>query len=148
MQKTLLKHKTKGEGRRLQQKVIYEYSAYNVEPHTKKGFAWGSAPRSAKKKKVDGPAPGQYEIPSSFGKGPQYTIPEKRQEKIVATPGPGMYETEVKGEEKSETTSFMNEAEIVKVKEVYEVLKNDYGKVCIISPYLAQVEKIRELLGE
>jgi hypothetical protein len=43
-------------------------------------------------KKHDGPAPGDYEIGSKIVEGPQYSIYQKRNEKIEPTPGPGEYE--------------------------------------------------------
>ena len=42
------------------------------------------------------PGPGQYSLKSLAVEGPQYSLKPRFPEKIPETPGPGMYETDLK----------------------------------------------------
>ena len=48
--------------------------------------------RPAERQHEDAPAPGEYELGSTIGKGPGYSIGEKREQRQDYTPGPGEYE--------------------------------------------------------
>ena len=62
---------------------------YNESAKEKKGITIGI--RLGDKKTEDLPDPGQYEAWSAIVEGPQYSIYQKRDQKIEQTSGPGDY---------------------------------------------------------
>ena len=63
---------------------------YEITDEKGKGFTIGE--KLKERRPEDLPAPGQYEIKSRIIEGPQYSVGEKRYQKIEQTPGPGEYE--------------------------------------------------------
>jgi len=63
---------------------------YELKDKKEGGFTIGE--RLADKEIEDAPAPGQYELKSTLVEGPQYSMYERRAEKLETTVGPGEYE--------------------------------------------------------
>ena len=70
---------------------------YNDPNKEQKGVTIGQ--RFTSKQAEDIPGPGNYQNKSHVGEGPQYSMNQKREQKIKFTPGPGDYE-QVKKEQK------------------------------------------------
>jgi len=62
---------------------------YNEPEHQQKGVSIGQKMRV--REAEDMPGPGNYEGKSTVGEGPQYSMYQKRDQKIEYTPGPGDY---------------------------------------------------------
>ena len=79
-----------GEKRIEKEEVTIGPGEYEAPEEQKKGVTIGVRPKE--KEIEDAPAPGTYETKSQLVEGPQYSIYERRTEKIEATVGPGEYE--------------------------------------------------------
>ena len=63
---------------------------YEIKSEKRDGITIGTRHQSKQTEEL--PGPGQYIDPSATPSGPQFSIGEKRENKIASTPGPGQYE--------------------------------------------------------
>ncbi|CAI2384789.1 unnamed protein product [Moneuplotes crassus] len=77
---------------RRDQKIEQTPGPGDYEYKEKKGKGVTIGARIAQKEAEDMPGPGNYEGKTAFGEGPQYSMFERRDQKIEYTPGPGEYE--------------------------------------------------------
>ena len=79
-------------GQKREEKILQSVGPGEYETPVEKGKGVTIGQRMQSKAPEELPAPGDYELKSTIKEGPEYSMMQRREEKIRQTVGPGEYE--------------------------------------------------------